>query len=185
MAQDRAVISHVVINCFDFAAMVAYYTKTLGFYLSDIGKIGETELCFLTFDPDAEHHQLALTGGRQGKPGEGALNHVCFRLASYAQLQARHRMLTSAGVGGIQTVTHGSWLSLYSPDPEGNKIEFRWDLPWYVGQPFAQPVDLTLSEEAIRRATIEQNRDNPRFQPMAEWRAQASAKLPVAALDRA
>ena len=52
MGQDRAVISHVVINCFDFAAMVAYYTKTLGFYLSDIGKIGETELCFLTFDPE-------------------------------------------------------------------------------------------------------------------------------------
>jgi catechol 2,3-dioxygenase len=177
MAQDRAVISHVVINCFDFAAMVAYYTKTLGFYLSDIGKIGETELCFLTFDPDAEHHQLALTGGRQGKPGEGALNHVCFRLASYAQLQARHRMLTDAGVAGIQTVTHGSWLSLYSPDPEGNKIEFRWDLPWYTGQPFAEPFDLALSEAEITRYVRDQNRDNPRFQPMAEWRAKALAKL--------
>ncbi len=180
MAKDRPIISHVVINCFDFRKMLEYYTKILGFYLSDIGNIRGTDLCFLTFDPDAEHHQIALTGGRQGEPGTGALNHIFFRVASYEKLQARHRMLIEAGVDGIQTVTHGSWLSLYSPDPEGNKIEFRWDLPWYVGQPFAQPVDLTLSEDEIRRATIEQNKSNPRFQPMAEWRAKASAKLPIA-----
>jgi catechol 2,3-dioxygenase len=180
MANDRPIISHVVINCFDFKNMLEYYTKTLGFYLSDIGNIRGTDLCFLTFDPDAEHHQIALTGGRQGEPGTGALNHICFRVASYEKLQARHRMLNEAGVSGIQTVTHGSWLSLYSPDPEGNKIEFRWDLPWYVGQPFAQPVDLSLSEEEIKRATIEQNKNNPRFQPMVEWRAKANTKLPVA-----
>jgi len=180
MAQGRAIISHVVINCFDFRAMVDYYTRTLGFYLADIGRIGETDLCFLTFDPEAEHHQLALTGGRQGKPGEGALNHVCFRLASYEALQARHRLLAERGVRGIATVSHGSWLSLYSEDPEGNKVEFRWDLPWYVGQPFAKPVDLSLSEDAIKRAILDENRDNPRFESMASWRTKAVAKLPVA-----
>lgn len=179
MAQGRAVISHVVISCFDFPAMVDYYTGVLGFSLSDIGRIGETDLCFLTFDPEAEHHQLALTGRRQGKPGEGALNHVCFRLETYEALQARHRLLAERGVRGITTVSHGSWLSLYSEDPEGNKIEFRWDLPWYVGQPFAKPVDLSLSEDAIRRAILDENKDNPRFEPMAAWRAKAVAKLPV------
>jgi len=179
MASGRAIISHVVINCFDFGKMLEYYTKTLGFYLSDIGKIGDGDICFLTFDPEAEHHQLALTGGRRGLPGTGALNHVCFRLATYKELQARHKLLGEAGVAGITTVTHGSWLSLYSLDPEGNRIEFRWDLPWYVGQPFARPIDLSLSEEEIKRATIEQNRDNPRFQPITEWRAKAAAQLPV------
>ncbi len=177
MASDRPIISHVVISCFDFAMMVEYYTKTLGFYLSDIGTIGVTDLCFLTFDPAAEHHQIALTGGRKGQLGDGSLNHVCFRLASYQALQARRRLLGDKGVSGIECVTHGSWLSLYSSDPEGNKIDFRWVLPWYVGQPFAKPVDLSLSEDEIRRATIEQNRDNPRFRPMEEWRAEAVAKL--------
>ena len=179
MGQSRAIISHVVINCFDFSTMVDYYTKTLGFYLSDIGRIGETQLCFLTFDPEAEHHQLALTGGRQGKPGDGALNHVCFRLATYGELQARHKFLLDRRAEGLSTVSHGSWLSLYSPDPEGNKIEFRWDLPWYVGQPFAKPVDLSLSEEEIKRAILAENTNNPRFEPMAAWRAKAVAKLPV------
>ena len=73
MANGRPVISHVVIACFDFPKMVEYYTKTLGFYLSDIGTVNTTQLCFLTFDPEAEHHQIALTGGRQGAPGDGAI----------------------------------------------------------------------------------------------------------------
>jgi catechol 2,3-dioxygenase len=176
MANGRAVISHVVINCFDFHKMVDYYTKTLGFFLSDIGQIGDTNLCFLTFDPEAEHHQLALTGGRKGQPGETSLNHVCFRLATYEELQGRHEMLQNLGAN-IRTVTHGSWLSLYSFDPEGNQIEFRYDLPWYVGQPFARPIDLSLSEDEIKKLTIEQHKDNPRFQPISEWRAKAMAKL--------
>ena len=177
MSGTRPVISHVVIACFDFAAMVVFYTKTLGFSVSDIGKIRDSDLCFLTFDPETEHHQIALTGGRKGAPGEGALVHVCFRLPSYRALQTQHAGLADKGIDGMTTVNHGSWLSLYVPDPEGNKIEFRWDLPWYTGQPFAEPFDLTLSEDAIRRKIVDQNRDNPRFQAMTEWRAKALAKL--------
>ena len=179
MTNGRAAISHVVINCFDFEKMLAFYTTTLGFQISDIGQAGPNQICFLTFDPEAEHHQLALVGGRQGERGAGPLNHVCFRLATYQELQARYKMLGELGVSGIETMTHGSWLSIYSLDPEGTKIEFRWDLPWYVGQPMAGPLDLSLSEEEIKRVTLEQNRDNPRFQPMAAWRAKAAAKIPV------
>ena len=179
MANGRPTISHVVINCFDFQKMLEFYTKTLGFQLSDIGKAGGTDLCFLTLDPETEHHQLALMGGRQGAPGAGALNHVCFRLSSYQALQAHYAKLGKVGVTGIRTVSHGSWLSIYSLDPEGCQIEFRWDTPWYVGQPWVGTVDLSLSEDEIRRLTIEQNRDNPRFQTMDEWRAKALAKLPA------
>jgi catechol 2,3-dioxygenase-like lactoylglutathione lyase family enzyme len=177
MSDTRPVISHIVIACFDFAAMVAFYTKTLGFSVSDIGRIRDSDLCFLTFDPEAEHHQIALTGGRKGAPGDGALVHVCFRLPSYAGLQARRDALAVHGVAEMTTVNHGSWLSLYVPDPEGNKIEFRWDLPWYTGQPFAEPFDLAVSEDEITRMILDKNRDNPRFQPMAEWRAKALEKL--------
>jgi catechol 2,3-dioxygenase-like lactoylglutathione lyase family enzyme len=177
MAQGRPVISHVVISCFDFPTMLDYYTRILGFQLSDLGTIGGNDIGFLTFDPQAEHHQLALTGGRRGQPGDGALNHVCFRLASYPDLQARHDLLAQRGATGIRTTHHGSWLSVYSLDPEGNRIEFRWDMPWYVGQPFGRPLDLSLTEDEIKRATIEDNRDNPRFQPIEAWRDKAEAKL--------
>ncbi len=177
MSGTRPVISHIVIACFDFTAMVAFYTKTLGFSVSDIGKIRDTDLCFLTFVPETEHHQIALTGGRKGAPGDGALVHVCFRLPSYAALQARRDGFAGQGIDDMTMLNHGSWLSLYVPDPEGNKIEFRWDLPWYTGQPFAQPFDLAVSEDEIRRMILDRNRDNPRFQPMTEWRAKALEKL--------
>jgi catechol 2,3-dioxygenase len=180
MANGRPVISHAVIKCFDFPKMLDYYTDILGFQISDKGRIGGNDICFLTFDPETEHHQLALTSGRQGAPGTGALDHVCFRLPTYKALQARHKALGEQGVSGLTTITHGSWLSVYSLDPEGTRIEFRWDLPWYCGQPMAGPIDLTLTEDEIRQLTIEQNRDNPRFQPISEWRAKAAAKLPVA-----
>ena len=177
MANDRAAISHVVINCFDFRGMLAYYTGSLGFHLSDIGKIGDNEIGFLTFDPQAEHHQLALTGGRRGQRGEGALNHVCFRLARYTDLQARHTLLNELGANGIRTTHHGSWLSVYALDPEGNRIEFRWDMPWYVGQPFGKPLDLSLTEDEIKRATVEENKTNPRFQTIEAWRDKAEGEL--------
>jgi catechol 2,3-dioxygenase len=177
MANGRPVISHLVIACFDFRAMLAYYTDPLGFHLSDIGRIGDNDIAFLTFDPETEHHQLALTGGRRGARGEGALNHVCFRLAAYPDLQARHRSLVERGAAGIRLTHHGSWLSVYHQDPEDNRIEFRWDMPWYCGQPYGRPLDLSLTEDEIKRATIEANRDNPRFQPIEEWRAKAEAAL--------
>ena len=127
MANGRATISHVVINCFDFRKMVEYYTKTLGFYLSDIGTVGDIELCFLTFDPEAEHHQLALTGGRKGEPGTGALNHVCFRLATYKELQGRHRMLNDIGASGMRTVTSRLLaLALFSrPRRQPDRVPLR------------------------------------------------------------
>jgi catechol 2,3-dioxygenase len=177
MAQGRPVISHVVIGCFDFARMLDYYRQILGFHLSDIGRIGDNDIAFLTFDPQAEHHQLALTGGRKGRPGEGALNHVCFRLDRYADLQARHRALVERGVAGIRLTHHGSWLSVYSQDPEDNRIEFRWNMPWYVGQPFGKPLDITMSEDEIKRATVAENQSNPRFKTIEAWRDQAEAEL--------
>jgi catechol 2,3-dioxygenase len=177
MNDGRPVISHVVINCFEFAKMLAYYTGTLGLHVSDIGKIGENDICFLTFDPRAGHHQLALTGGRRGRPGEGALNHVCFRLATYPDLQARHQTLITRGAVGIRATHHGSWLSVYSQDPEDNRIEFRWDMPWYVGQPFGRPLDLRLSEDEIKLATLDEHKHNPRFRTVESWRDAAEAKL--------
>src|SRR5579864_1410082 len=101
MSGERPVISHVVIACFDFRAMVVFYTKTLGFSVSDIGQIRDNDLCFLTFDPETEHHQIALTGGRKGAAGDGALVHVCFRLPRYAELQARHRGYAGKGIEGM------------------------------------------------------------------------------------
>ncbi|MSQ73047.1 MAG: hypothetical protein EXR27_17420 [Betaproteobacteria bacterium] len=64
MKQGRARISHIVIFCCDFRRMLTFYTSVLGFHLSDIGKARGNDICFLTLDPETEHHQIALASGR-------------------------------------------------------------------------------------------------------------------------
>ena len=50
-------------------------------------------------------------------------------------------------------------------------------MPWYCGQPFGKPLDLSLGEDEIKRLTIEDHRDNPRFRPIETWRQEADAEM--------
>jgi catechol 2,3-dioxygenase-like lactoylglutathione lyase family enzyme len=179
MQSGKASISHVVVYCFDFRKMLDFYTNVLGFHLYDIGRARGNDICFLTFDPETDHHQLALAGGRTGPKEGGALNHVAFRVGSLADLRRRYEGLKRAEVQSIETITHGSWLSVYYRDPEGNRLEFFWDTPWYVRQPVVEPLDLSLPDDEILRATEAACRNAADFRPMAEWKAEA-AKTPAA-----
>ncbi len=176
MNRGNAYISHVVLYCFDFKRMLDFYTGVLGFHLSDIGRARGTDICFLTLDPQADHHQLALSGGRQGARGAGALNHVAFRVESLAELRKRHEDLKRANVDDVELISHGSWLSVYYRDPEGNRMEFFWDTPYYVQQPIVEPleIDLNASEEEAWRAIEARYGRDPSFKPMAEWKAAAT-----------
>jgi catechol 2,3-dioxygenase-like lactoylglutathione lyase family enzyme len=176
MSAGKATISHVVLFCYDFPKMLDFYTKVLGFHLSDIGRARGNDICFLTLDPESDHHQLALASGRQGPKEAGALNHVAFRVGSLAELRRRHDELKQAGVQAIELITHGSWLSVYYRDPEGNRMEFFWDTPYYVQQPIVEPlhVDLGATEEEAWRAVEERYGQDPSFKPMTQWKAEAA-----------
>ena len=176
MDRGKATISHVVLYCYDFKRMLDFYTSVLGFHLSDVGRARGNDICFLTLDPETDHHQVALASGRQGPKEAGALNHVAFRVKSLAELRKRHEGLKQAGVDSVELITHGSWLSVYYRDVEGNRLEFFWDTPYYVRQPIVEPLDIDLNaseEEAWRAIEAKYGRD-PSFKPMAEWKAEAA-----------
>ena len=178
MDRGKAYISHVVIYCYDFRKMLDFYTGVLGFHLSDIGRARGNDICFLTFDPAADHHQVALAGGRQGPREASALNHVAFRVKSLDELRRRHADLKAAGVNGVELITHGSWVSVYYRDPENNRLEFFWDTQYYVQQPIVEPLDVdlaTASEEDVVRAVKARYGNDPSFKPMADWKAGALA----------
>jgi catechol 2,3-dioxygenase-like lactoylglutathione lyase family enzyme len=177
MKQGRARISHIVIFCYDFRKMLAFYTGVLGFHLSDIGKARGNDICFLTLDPGADHHQLALASGRSGPQEGGALNHVAFRVDSLAELRRRHKSLQEAGVAAIDPVTHGSWLSVYYRDPEGNRLEFFWDTPYYVRQPVVDQLDLGRSDEQLMDEIVAKYGNDPSFKTMDQWRADTEKSL--------
>ena len=95
MRAKSGAISHVVLYVYDFLMMKNFYTNVLGFHLSDIGQGRGADICFLTLDPELDHHQIALSGGRKGPRDAGRLNHVAFRVGSLTELRRRYVQLSA------------------------------------------------------------------------------------------
>lgn len=180
MTETRSTISHVVLNCFDLDRMIDFFTGTLGFHLSDRGMARGNRICFLTLDPESDHHQIALAAGRTGPRDAGSLNHIAFRVPTLADLKSRYRRLREAQVPGIDPITHGSWLSVYYRDPENNRLEFFWDTPWYVQQPIVEPLDLERSDEDILQGTLDRFGNTPNFCLMKDWKAETARRRALA-----
>lgn len=58
-----------------------------------------------------------------------------------------------------------------------NGIELYMDLPWYVVQPFGDPLDLGLPDDESLAFTERSVRSDPAFQTKAEWSAGTERRL--------
>lgn len=167
--------SHVGIHVHDPVAMEAFYTGTLGFFVTDRGRLelpkGPVQLVFLSRNPD-EHHQIVLATGRPAELAFNVVNQLSMRVDSLGGLKIMHERLRAQGNPDIHCVTHGNALSVYAPDPEGNRVELFVDTPWYVTQPMRVPVDLSLPDEQIMSQAEAHARSLPGFRPRAQWRAE-------------
>lgn len=175
MTAPLAYLSHVVLQCIDFDAMVDFHTRVIGFHLSDIGEARGQRMAFLSLDPSLEHHQLALATGRTAGTG-GALHHVAFGVRSLAELNERHQHLQHNGVRGIELWTHASMLSVYYRDIEDNRLEFFLETPYYVKQPVAEQIDVDLAapEAEVFGAIARKYGADPSFEPMSAWKQRAA-----------
>ena len=172
-------LAHVGIYVADIRKMEAFYTRFFNFTVTDRGMLGQTELVFLSRDPD-EHHQLVLASGRPAELQFNIVNQISFRVASLDDLRTLHARLADEPVTEIRPVSHGNAWSVYFRDPEGNRIELYLDTPWYINQPFREPLDLSQSDEAILRETERLCRASPGFRPHAEWRAEVARRMGLA-----
>ena len=161
--------SHMGIYVTDPARMEDFYTRVLGFAVTDRGLLGSVSLVFLSRDP-RDHHQIVLASGRPAG-GFNTVNQISFRMADFAGLREMHRRLEQEGVQELAPVSHGNALSVYFKDPEGNRIELFVDTPWYVEQPVRVPIDMQLPEAEIWARAERDARSRPGFRPVEEWRA--------------
>ena len=178
--QDDLNFSHFGFFVTDLQKMAAFYKSALRFTQTDCGDLGAVQLVFLSRDP-AEHHQIVLASGRPGALPGGAtfnpINQISFRVPDLPALRRYHARLLSHGATDMQPATHGNAISIYCRDPEGNRIEVFVDTPWYCEQPLREPVDLSLSDEAILAQAEATARCLPKFKSREAWQREMAQKM--------
>ena len=167
-------LSHVGLYVADVPKMIDFYTRVLGFVVSDRAEDGR--ITFLSRNP-SDHHQVVLVRGRTGDPDKPMVQQVSFNVGTLANVQRAFRKVSEAACKVIDPRCHGNAWSVYFSDPEGNRIEMFCDTPWYVPQPLSFEIDLTKSEDDLRRETEALCRAKPGFKPIEEWRADISRKI--------
>lgn len=159
-------LSHFELYVFDVVAMEAFYTRYLGFVVTDRGE-GNDAMVFLSRNP-AEHHQLVLNPRQLPESAESPVDHISFRMDSITDLKLFHHALQSSPAV-LETVSHGTTWSIYFRDPEGNRIELFTDTPWHVSQPCKFQINLDLSNRELLKFTENRIKDLPGFSKIGDW----------------
>lgn len=175
-------LSHIGIFATDVDKMQRFYTRVLGMTVTDEGDLNGGKLVFLSRDA-RDHHQVVIVEGRQPDMGT-VINQISFRCAGLDDMKKAHRMLTDdPEVHRLDPVDHGNAWSIYFWDPEGNRLEFFMDTPWYINQPHRHAMDFTLADEEIYRRSEEHAREDSGFEPVEDWRARIAAKINAEAVE--
>jgi catechol 2,3-dioxygenase len=176
--------SHLGIACSDMEKMEDFYTRVLGFTVTDRGDAAGMSLVFMSRDPN-DHHQVILVSGRPDNlppnpfhPQFGpVINQMSYRVGSLASLRLLLATLESENVQSIFPVNHGIAWSIYCHDPDGNNLEFFVDTDWYFPQPFLEPLDWSMSDDEIVAHTEKLSRAQEGFEPYADWRKKIGARM--------
>lgn len=123
-------LNHAVLYVRDAQRALAFYRDVLGF--SVVAAMGD-QAVFLRANGSDNHHDLGLFGvGPQALPptrGERVgLYHLAWEVESLPDL-ARARAALQAAGALVGESDHGSSLSLYARDPDGNEFEVFWMVP--------------------------------------------------------
>jgi catechol-2,3-dioxygenase len=160
-------LSHTVLQVNDLDNMLDYYTRVLGFAITDRGPLGPggAQIVFLSQDP-GEHHQLAFVTAKRDPNVPGALNHVAFRVPDVAAVRELDARIRADGRGRMpMPLTHGNTWSVYFADPEGNGLEVFCDTPWHVAQPQGKAWDMSASDAELLATTRAAFEKEPQFGP--------------------
>src|SRR2546421_9190509 len=86
--------SHMGMFVADLARMQDFYTRVLGFTVTDAGELdtprGRLQFVFLSRDPK-DHHQIVLATGRPRELPFNPINQISFRMADFSGLREMYR----------------------------------------------------------------------------------------------
>lgn len=138
-------LNHAVLFVQDLDGMQRFYESTMKFVVAE--RIG-SEAVFLRAAASDNHHDLGLIKTTEPRPVGTAnlpgLYHLAWQVDDVGDLVDARKALVDAGclVGESE---HGTSLSLYAKDPEGNELEVFWLVPsnrWHERSFGIRPLDL-------------------------------------------
>ena len=112
---------------------------------------------------------------------EPELNSLTEGKGARGDLRAVYDRVVRENVGDIAPIDHGNAWSVYFNDPEANRLEVYMATPWYIAQPHAEPLDMSLSDQELRRSCEDKIRADPSFEPAEDWRAGIGKEIGVRA----
>jgi catechol-2,3-dioxygenase len=144
-------LGHVGIFVRDLEKMVGFYRDFLGLQVTK--QNWRAGAVFLSADPQAADHQIALVRGRPAQVLGGEepklIQQISFRCEALDDVRQFHRRLVAGAYRIQRVVNHASAIGCYFYDPEGNCAEVFWltGRPSWV--PVSIPIDLEQGDEAI------------------------------------
>ena len=164
--------SHLVLLVRDMDEMIDFYTKVLGFRITDRGDLpgsDDSGIVFMSQVP-TDHHQIAFVSGSRDENPPNSVQHLAFRVDSLDDVKRMNERLSEDGrVEGRLPLCHGNAWSIYFADPEGNGIEIFCDTPWHVRQPQAKVWDPTKTNGEIQEETRRHFEGEPGFEPIEDF----------------
>jgi catechol 2,3-dioxygenase-like lactoylglutathione lyase family enzyme len=174
--------THVGLFAADIDRQADFYKEVLDFTETDRGNLegphGPMRLIFLSRDP-GEHHQIVLVSGRPERVDFNVINQISMKADSLQTLIDFYQRVKAAGVEELSPVTHGNALSVYFRDPEGNRVELYWDLPWYVSQPCRVVAPFELPADELLAWAENHARQLSGFRPREQWRREMAQRMGI------
>lgn len=175
--QIKPQLSHAGMWVRDMAQMESFYTRILGFTVTDRGFVERYNghITFMSNDPSM-HHQVIIA---EGRPADvpSTINQLSFTVNSLSELRVMYRRVVEEGVENLLPRNHGNAWSVYFDDPEGNNIEVYLDSPFHVPQPFGEYLDFDLSDEEITKLTEEMCQATEGYRPRGDWSADLAGEM--------
>ena len=112
-------MSHIGIYVHDVPKMEDFYTRVLGFTVTDRGKVRGMDIVFTSWDAK-DHHQVILVAGRPKELAYNHINQISFRVTSVEDLQAVWRRVKDEP-GVYRSQRNGSRQRMVAVFPRSRK----------------------------------------------------------------
>jgi catechol 2,3-dioxygenase len=157
MPFDVTKIGHVVLRVSDLERSTEFYTRVLGFRISDVypESMMPGRMVFLRMNND--HHGVALVGGSEKAVDSSEMHHMAFAVESLDEVFRARNHLEKMGVHiefeGRRRA--GCQVAVEFHDPDGHFLEIYWGLDQLGPHDKSRP-----PEEWTPAASLEEAIDN-------------------------